>query len=147
MNVSLASRVSRFAVVASIGLASFAAACSGGDGGSNTPATSADAGVLPGKGTTTSPTPGKDTPQGAKDAGAKPPPTGAGTTCGALVACIGNCGEDDEACDARCADEASPEAITQIQTLATCIQGSGCEDVECARTACADEFAGCDGLE
>lgn len=132
-------------VVVFFALASFAAAaCSGGDGGSNPPATNADGGVLPGKGTTTTPTPGKET---QKDAGAKPPPTGAGSTCGALVACLGACPDEDEACTETCASKASPEAVTQIQTLATCIDGSGCEDATCARTACAAEFAGCDGLD
>lgn len=144
MNLSIRSSAPRLLFVASAATALAMVACSGGSGStSSAPLASADAGTAAEKqpSKTTTPT------AGTRDAGAKPPPTSTGSNCGALVACLAACPDDDEACSDGCVAKASPDAVTQIKELVACIDGSNCEDATCAKQACPAEFAGCEGLD
>lgn len=107
------------------------------------PAPSDDAGVTrsdDGRGKSTS------TGKTAKDAGSTSKPQAGDDgpkTCRTAAECLGDCGEDDEACMDACLASLPDAEMAELGDLATCIQNSGCEDQACVEETCAAEFAAC----
>jgi hypothetical protein len=125
-----------FVLFATSALAAHSAACTVKTTGTGTPSGS-DAGA------------GSDkSPPATDESTAADPGTSSAAplTCAQAIACLDPCGEKDVKCAQTCRDRSSPAAVTQVESLASCVNASGCADDDaCIEQACATELDVCFG--
>ncbi len=65
------------------------------------------------------------------------------TTCGEFFDCIHNCPEEIESCSGACYDAMTPTAAGDVQSLASCINSSGCHSEGCMLDWCGPLLDAC----
>jgi hypothetical protein len=70
-------------------------------------------------------------------------PNAAGLSCSSLNECLGNCGQNDDACRQQCQDNAGVVGVSRFNALISCQNDNNCEDRVCLLENCSDQLFGC----